>query len=297
MRAMDGPARTVGGPALAPAALAAYGGGWPASLQATVRRAGQRSVLGAVAHRGPLRLQKALWPEGGDPVHLLLLHPPGGIAGGDSLQLDLQLTAGAQALLTTPGAGHWYRADSPATQHASVRLAAGAALEWLPQETIVHDGAQADSTLHFELDASACLIGFELTVLGRRAAGERFERGSFRQRLSLRRGGTLLLHDDARIAGGLPRTAAVLGGRHVSGLLWAVGPDGFDEDLVQAVETAMTGTGAELAGATQAASGLLLARVVESSPELARRALVAAWQQLRLPLLGRAARTPRIWMT
>ncbi len=282
------------------AVLDAYGGGWTARLRAGVALQGGRSVLAAIDHRGPLRLQKTLWPEGPEVAHLILLHPPGGIAGGDELEIDVAVGTGAHALVTSPGAGRWYRADAPAVQHVRLTVGSEAALEWLPQETIVHDGAQAAARCDVAVDETGAALGMDITVLGRQASGERFLHGELEQRLRIVRAGTLLLDERARIRGDAHAgyaQAAALAGRHVSGLLWAVGRAPFDDDLAERVEGAMGGEGADLFGASRVEPHLLLARVVDSVPQRARRALLAAWALLRPVLAGRAAHRPRIWAT
>ncbi len=282
---------------LNPAALSAYGGGWTARLEARVARVGERSALARVSHHGPLRLQKALWPEGPDPAHLILLHPPGGIAGGDSLRCSLAVEQGAHALVTTPGAGKWYRADAPARQTVELRVAAGAGLEWLPQETIVHDGALAESVTRVSLAEGANALGWEVTVLGRRASGERFRSGEVRQSLRIECAGELLFDEHAWIRGDDADLPAVLGGHHVCGLLWAARARDFDDEAAAAVEAGMQGAAVAFAGASRLQARLLLARAVDSSPERVRAALTAAWRQLRPAVFGRPAREPRIWAT
>jgi urease accessory protein len=282
---------------LQPLALAAYGGGWVARLHARVDRIASRSTLSSLRHHGPLRVQKALWPEGPDPVHLIVLHPPGGIAGGDALELALEIGARASALVTTPGAGHWYRADAPATQTVRLSVGEDATLEWLPQETIVHDGVQALATLELDVAAGGCAIGSEVTVLGRRESGERLDSGLLRQRLALRREGVLLLDEHACVDAAGSRSGVALGGHHVSGLLWAVARAPVSDALAGNVEAAMDASGVALAGATRADPHLVLARAVDSSPQRVRAALHAAWRALRPALTGREAATPRIWMT
>lgn len=282
---------------LQPLALAAYGGGWLARLHARVERVASRSTLSALRHHGPLRVQKALWPEGPDPVHLIVLHPPGGIAGGDALELSLDVATGASALVTTPGAGHWYRADAPATQAVRLSVGEGATLEWLPQETIVHDGVQALATLELDVAPGGRAIGSEVVVLGRRESGERLETGLLRQRISLRRAGEPLLDEHAHIDAAGARVEAALGGHHVSGLLWGVSCEPVPDALAADAEAAMDASGVSLAGASRAHPHLLLARAVDSSPQRVRAALHAAWRVVRPALTGREAATPRIWMT
>ena len=278
-------------------ALGAYGGGWPASLSVRVGRSGARSAILGLEHRGPLRMQKGLWPEGTDPLHLILLHPPAGIAGGDTLAIDIAVDCGAHALITTPGAGHWYGADAPSTMDVRLKVRDGASIEWLPQETIVHDAAQADASLTLDVDEGGAAIGWEMLVLGRRASGERFENGVLRQITRITRAGRLLFEDCALVTGARVEDSAALAGRHVSGLLWAVSRLPIGDALAESVEAAMLATAAAHAGASRVAPNLLLARVVDGSPERARAALAAAWAALRPELVGRAALRPRIWAT
>ena len=116
--------------------------GWRAHLQLEYAVARARTALTRRTHSGPLIVQKALYPEGPDVCHTLILHPPGGIAGNDTLAVDLKLNDGAKVLITMPGATKWYRtADTPATQKLNARVGMGATLEWLPPETIVFDRA------------------------------------------------------------------------------------------------------------------------------------------------------------
>src|SRR6186997_1982361 len=115
---------------------------WRAELALGYERRGPRTVLATRRHDGPLVVQKALYPEGDAVCHGIIVHPPAGIAGGDELDLQARVGAGAQALLTTPGATKWYRsAGALASSHIRWTVDADAALEWLPQETIVFSGA------------------------------------------------------------------------------------------------------------------------------------------------------------
>jgi hypothetical protein len=118
--------------------------GWQARLTLGFERRGERTLLAHCEHHGPLRVQKALYPEGPAVCQAIVLHPPGGIAGGDRLEIVLAAGPGAHAQLTTPGAGKWYRSGGRrARQSLHVRVDEQAIVEWLPQETIVFDGAEA----------------------------------------------------------------------------------------------------------------------------------------------------------
>ena len=137
----------------------------------------ERTVLRDNRHCGPLRVQKALYPEGEGVCQAIVLHPPSGIAGGDHLLISATVGAGAHAQLTTPGAGKWYRSGGPeASQRLELTVEEGAALEWLPQETIVFDGARARMETRVRLAADSRFIGWDILCLGRAAAGGRLRR-------------------------------------------------------------------------------------------------------------------------
>ncbi|MDE2566314.1 MAG: urease accessory protein UreD, partial [Burkholderiales bacterium] len=137
-------------------------------------------------HEGPLRVLQPLYPEGPAICHHVIVHPPGGVVGGDELHIGARLEAGAHALLTTPGATRFYRSTgAQALQRVHLRLDRGARLEWLPQETLAYSGCQAESVLVAELAPGAEMIGWELLVLGLPVAGAPFVAGRWRQHLEL----------------------------------------------------------------------------------------------------------------
>src|SRR5688572_33317155 len=118
---------------------------WRAHLALEFERRAERTVLASRRHDGPLVVQKALHPEGDAVCHAIVVHPPAGIVGGDELVIDVRASHGAHAVITTPGAAKWYRSSGAvARQHVRLDLGQGAAMEWLPQESIVFDGAIAD---------------------------------------------------------------------------------------------------------------------------------------------------------
>lgn len=158
---------------------------WAARLDLAVRRDGERCIAHAT-HEGPLRVLKSLYPEGNGICHQVVVHPPGGIVGGDQLRIALVLGADAHTVITTPGATRFYRsAGEPAAQQLQATLASGARLEWLPAETIAHSGCLAESRAVFMLEPGAEMMGWELLALGAPAAGVAFEAGRFTQHLEL----------------------------------------------------------------------------------------------------------------
>src|SRR2546423_8733596 len=154
--------------------------GWHGHLELTYRHDAGRCLVHD-RHRGPLRVLRTLHPEGPDVCHNVLVHPPGGIVGGDVLELAATLAPHTHAVLTTPGATRFYRsAGTPARQRVDIRIDDDARAEWLPLETICHPGAEADSRLRFELAPAAETIGWDVVALGLPASGEPFDSCHYR---------------------------------------------------------------------------------------------------------------------
>ena len=135
-------------------------------------------------HRGPLVIQRPFHPEG-DPCHAYIVHPPGGVVGGDALRVDIEVAAGAHALVTTPAATKFYRCDGRMSSQIQELRAAGATLEWLPQENIFYRGAMVATATRVHLDARSRFIGWEIGCLGLPARGDVFDTGVLRLDLEL----------------------------------------------------------------------------------------------------------------
>ncbi len=248
-------------------------------------------------HSGPLRVQKPLYPEGDAVCHAIIIHPPGGVVGGDQLAVDATVGEGARALLTSPGAAKWYRANGHVSgQHVVLRAGSGAAIEWLPQESIFFDQACVRLRHEVELAPDASYIGCDIVCLGRSASGEVFNTGSIDQQVQIRRGGKLLWWEQGVLAAGGALMASPLGlaGHTVCATLIAVGTQ-----VTPAVLAAVRGIGVPAGaafGATHMKS-LVVVRLLCGDCEAARRIMLAAWQLLRPAMLGRDAVVPRIWNT
>jgi urease accessory protein len=270
---------------------------WHARLALEYERRGERTALAARRHDGPLVVQKPLYPEGDAVCHSIIVHPPAGIVGGDQLEIDVRAGAGAHALLTTPGAGKWYRsAGAWAQQHNQFAVHEAACLEWLPQETIMFNGALARLTTEVKLDAGARYIGWEVLCLGRgNAQGERFERGQCHSSIAVIRGGRPLWIERGAIeAGGLlMRSAAGLNDRTVCGTMIAAA-DNEDEIDLNACRALTAKTGDT---AVTRLPGMLIARYLGDSSEAAKQYFVSLWATVRPVVAGRAAVVPRIWNT
>ena len=126
-------------------------------------------------HTGPLRILQSLYPEAGGICHNVVVHPPGGLVGGDTLDLQLRVAPGAHGLITTPGATRFYRSEGAAAlQRTHLGVASNARLEWLPLEAIAYHGCQAENRLTMALDSGGELMGWDITALGLPAAGKPF---------------------------------------------------------------------------------------------------------------------------
>lgn len=268
------------------------GKSWQARLELGFRQDGGRTVLAHRRHLGPLVVQRPFYPEG--PIcHVYLVHPPGGIVGGDALSLQVEVEPQAHALLTTPAATRFYRAGphprATLTQHLQVR----GALEWLPQETIVFEGARARSTTRVELAGEARFLGWEIACLGRPANGEGFGCGELSQDFLLYKDGVPLLLDRLRLAGGSAALAAPWGleGCQAMGTLLMYPARHVDLATLRQL------TSADARHALSVVDEVLVCRAVAAQAEALRLLFTSLWLNLRESLLGRAAVAPRIWAT
>ena len=274
-------------------------GHWEAEIKLGFARIDGATRLVERTHRGPLRVQKALYPEGETVCQAILLHPPSGIAGGDRLHIGVDVAQGAHAQMTTPGAGKWYRsAGDEASQKLVFNVANEGIFEWLPQETIVFDGARSHMETRVNLVGDARYFGWEILCLGRSAAGERFSNGHIDLVTRIERDGRPLWLERGHVEGNDPLLHSRAGwdGNSICGTLLATLPTGFDVASLLEVGRAVAPNDEAEHGLT-ALPGMLLARYLGHNSEAARLWFGALWQLFRPALLGRAAVPPRIWMT
>jgi urease accessory protein len=266
---------------------------WHAELELGYGRYGASTRPTLRRHCGPLRVQKHLYAEGPEVCQHIIVHPPGGIAGGDRLAISATVGADAWAQITSPGAAKWYRASGPAYQQLNLKVAAGATLEWLPQESIVYCGAQAELSTQISLEGDARLCYWDIVALGRPACDERFNSGHFQAHLDIRRDGQLLWHERQRICGGdgLLDSAIGLAGQPVFATLIMSGE--ISPELLESCRNLPSAVRGDLSQLP----GLLVARCLASEALHARAWLIELWRLLRPALLGRDAVPPRIWST
>lgn len=244
---------------------------WKARLRLGFRNVDEKTVLSEKRFEGPLVVQKPLYPDGPERCHAIIVHPPGGIAGGDELVVEIGTRGKATALLTTPGAAKWYR-SAGAWAKQSLRFDVQGSLEWLPRETIVFDGALADFQTQVVLGDEASYIGWEVACVGR------FKRGQVKLDTRVRRGRRTLFIEKGEIDGGgrLMQSRAGLGGHSVFGTFIAT-----SEAKVDVRGIAVTRL-----------PGLLIGRYLGDSSEEALQGFTRLWKALRP-----SAVEPRIWST
>jgi urease accessory protein len=273
--------------------------GWEATLKLEFSAKPGRTTLTHREHRGPLRVQKPLYPEGERICHAVIVHPPGGIAGGDRLHIDVDVREGAHALITTPGATKWYKANGRhSAQDVAARVGTGGLLEWLPQETIVYNEADTFNSTAVELASDALYLGWEVLCLGRTASGESFDAGRHRQRFTIRQNGGLLWNEQGSLGGGSLALSSPAGfaGATVCGTLLAAGKP-VSQQLLDDARASIAGRADISRLALTRLPNLLAARYLGPSSEEAKQAFTTLWSVLRPALAGHAAVAPRLWAT
>ena len=267
--------------------------GWLAGLRLGFRAGPRRTELAERRRHGPLAVQRAFYPEG-DICHVYLLHPPGGVVGGDQLNIDVRLGQGARTLVTTPGATKFYRSAGPwARQTQTIALQSGARLEWLPQENIFFPGAEVALETRVELQGDARLALWEIQCLGRPVISESFDRGHIDSRLSVSRDGRPLIRERLRVDADNRARLSLMAGLAVGGTLLL---SNASEAQVEACRDLLFASGTDYAGASLI-EDILVVRYLGNSTERARRLFTDIWQTLRADTLGHPPGVPRIWAT
>ncbi len=272
---------------------------WQAGLTLELQHqpATNRTVLSKMDFYGPLRVQRPFYPEG-EVCHLYLLHPPGGMVSGDELSIDISAQPGAHTVVTTPSAGKVYQADSSnVRQRQKVTLNVEGALEWLPQETIIFNGANGCLDTEIHLSENSRFIGWDVFCLGRLAGNYPFLTGTLEQRLQVYRDGVPCLLDRQRLVktGGedaLFHATWGFGGATVSGTCIATIASEQITELLERVRTQLSGS-----FACTVKDNLLIIRYLGHSVPDAKRGFIAAWRSLRPVVMGREVTIPRIWHT
>lgn len=272
---------------------------WHAQLDLDYQLEQQRSVA-RFRHDGPLRILQSLYPEGNAVCHNVLVHPPGGLVGGDTLDIRVHAKPGSHGLITTPGASRFYRSDGElALQRTELTVEAGARLEWLPLEAICYSGCRAENRLTLRVAEGAEAIGWDVTALGLPNAGKPFDLGTLQQHIEvpgvwLERG-----RIDAADRRLLQSPIGFGGHRCIASIFFVAGTPvaRARRDAALEIARSMIDTHAlrESAGATSPHAEIIVLRVLAPVVEPAMHLLRQVWAAWRSDLWKLPAQTPRIW--
>ena len=272
---------------------------WQAKLQLNYSVEQQRCVV-RHTHSGPLRILKSLYPEGERVCHNVLVHPPSGLVGGDQLEIDLHLQAGAHAVLTTAGATRFYGSDAlTASQLVHAQLDDGATLEWLPLEALAYNSCQAHNQAVFQLHPGSRLMAWDVTALGLPHANQAFVQGRFQQHLEIKdtwleRG--VVDAADRRL---LHSPLGLNGHSCQSTLVFAQGTALSDTEREQVIHLARALCEDHplklQAGVSSPEPRVVVVRVLSDQVEAAMALLRSIWLQWRSRCWQLPAVAPRIW--
>ena len=275
---------------------------WKAHLILGFKKSTERTVLASRSQSGPLTVQRPFYPEG-DVCHLYLLHPPGGVVGGDELCINVSLKEVAKVLITTPGATKFYRSGDAqqkgkrAKQNQYLQVSNGCSLEWFPQENIFFDYSHCHLVTRIDLEQDAQFMGWEINCYGRPASKELFEHGEVLTRLELYRDGIPLILDGLTVADATQnhnalKSATSLNGFPCFGTFIATQ---VNKDLLDQAREAVKDY--DLPIGLTLMDDILVARCLGEYAEQVSTALKKVWMVLRPSVLQRDACHPRIWLT
>lgn len=273
--------------------------GWQAQLGLEYAPRGSKTRLVAKRQSGPLSVQRAFYPEG-DICHNYVLHPPGGVVGGDYLQLDVLAGTGAHALLTTPGATKFYRSESGrhARQDQRIHVQSGAVVEWLPQHNIFFSGASVKLETDIDITADGRFIGWEMHCFGRPAAEEAFLAGTVSSVTRVKLDGELQLIEQFHTVGDAAlRATTGLRGLVMQGCLIAAPCDMQHKEILEQILQSETGEQYAHPVGLTLVDGVLVVRALGEKSEQMHQLFTRLWTGLRGEWLGREACPPRIWAT
>jgi urease accessory protein len=268
--------------------------GWQGSLQLTYRC--DRGKTQAIQHQGtaPLKVQRSFYPEGEQTCHNVILHTAGGVVGGDTLQMDITLQPASQVVITTAAAGKIYGSNGTlACQNIIQTIGNNASLEWLPQETIIFDGAIFHQHLQVDLAPTASWLGWEINRFGRTARGEQFRRGEWKSATEVCREGIPMWIDRQWLRGDeMVNSPHRLAGYPIVGSLAWIGKP-VSKDFVSEARSFFGGEPSKI-GVTRLTEGLLCRYRGDSTAEV-RRWFTAVWHLLRHSFLTTTPIKLRVW--
>lgn len=276
--------------------------GWNARLELRFSVRAAKTRLLAKRQSGPLTLQRPFYPEG-EACHCYVLHPPGGVVGGDSLYIEVDAQQDAHCLLTTPGATKFYRSSAHHRSSVNQRLSvgAGAIVEWLPQQNILFAGAHARLSTTIDVSPGGRFLGWEINCLGRPANAEAFEHGSLRSATRVSIDGELRLAEQLHVCGPDALAAATgMRGLPLQGCLIAAPCRASHREALERILQEQERTAGPAyphpVGLTLV-DDVLVVRALGEQTEPLQALFTRLWTELRRHWLQKARCVPRIWST
>ena len=270
---------------------------WRAQLDLEFSKSDNKTILSHRKHFGPLHVQKPFYPELNGTCHLYILHPPGGVVGGDHLNIGVDVKSNAHALITTPAAGKFYRSAGPmAKQEQIATVAPKGTLEWFPSENIIFSGARASIKTKIELSSDSNFVGWEISCLGRPASNENFNKGELDQRFEIWRDGRPLQIERLWLKGedlSLGSKWGLHGFPVVGNMVCVTDKKGFLDSMRN---LANASTEQDLFSVTQV-DDIILCYFLGNSCEKARNYFIDVWKIFRREVIQIEAVEPRIWKT
>ena len=264
---------------------------WQAHLALEFQNRIDKTILAKQYHKGPMLVQRPFYPEG--PVyHVYLIHPPGGVVGGDVIEVDVSCQQQSKALITTPAAGKFYRSGGKiARQRIHLSVSEGSELEWLPQETIVFNGAQVTTKTQVNLGRTARFIGWEFIALGRPACKEAFASGHATTHLEIFREDKPLLLERTILNREVINSLSGLQSHSLIATMVLYPAAKKELEAAREIANHHRWFGATLLG------DLLVCRMLGYQAEPIRVLFATIWGAVRPLLMHREACPPRIWAT
>jgi len=269
---------------------------WKAKLSLGFTYKNNKTVLSERKHYGPLVVQRPFYPEGNDLCHVYLIHPPGGVVGGDKLDLNINLEKQTQVLITTPSAGKFYRSgDFKGSQTQKMTVAKESILEWFPQETIFFNGCNSELETEIKLTSDALFCGWEINCLGRPASGEKYQQGKIIQKLSLYRDNKPIFLERNEIEGASELLSSA-GGFNDCCVFGTMLATQIDKNLCDELQNHWHEKKEKNVSLTLI-KDVLVVRYLGDSAEQAKKYFSEIWSSVRMKQRNLQACAPRIWST
>lgn len=254
-------------------------------------------------HQGPLVVQKALYPEGKGVCHVVMLHPPSGLAGGDHLFTSVSVNQDAQAVLTTPGATRWYKSNGRiASQRTDIKIETGAHLDYLPHENIFFDQVVGRSSLSIHQAVGSSLIAWDMIQLGRTASGEAWSESSLDMHASLHLDQQPVWIDQSALDSNSVSRYSMSGldGHRVFGTMW-MSSTLVNQHLSEILAANMPWGSGLRSGVSfmdiGQQHGLMVIRALAQEVEDIRQLFIQTWLRMREHVCGLPAQSLRLWKT